>query len=137
MEVGELNINMRPSGEINGGHGPALVGRLAAAWKLSRIVTARAAAGSSHRWPTLNELVRNFAAGTVTTVANPNLLPERARSIEAGLDATKGQFQISVTGCRSIVRDAARDDYKFSSLVLAIVKSAPFQTRTKLQKPQL
>ena len=38
---------------------------------------------------------------------------------------------------RSIVRDAARDDYKFSSLVLAIVKSAPFQTRTKLQKPQL
>ena len=85
---------------------PAVVGRVAAAWKMSRVVTARAAAGSSHRWPTLNELVRNFAAGTVTTVANPNLLPERARSIEAGLDATKGQFQLSVTGFRSIVRDA-------------------------------
>lgn len=85
---------------------PAAVGRVAAAWKISRVVTARAAAGSSHRWPTLNELVRNFAAGTVTTVANPNLLPERARSIEGGLDATKGLFQISVTGFRSIVRDA-------------------------------
>ena len=24
MDVGELNINVRPSGEINGGHGPAL-----------------------------------------------------------------------------------------------------------------
>jgi outer membrane receptor protein involved in Fe transport len=85
---------------------PTTVGRVAAAWKVSNVVTARAAAGSSHRWPTLNELVRNFAAGTVTTVANPNLLPERARSIEGGLDATKGAFQLSVTGFRSVVRDA-------------------------------
>jgi mono/diheme cytochrome c family protein len=30
---------------------------------------------------------------------------------------------------RKIVRDAARDNYKFSSLVLGIVKSAPFQMR--------
>jgi hypothetical protein len=30
---------------------------------------------------------------------------------------------------RQIVRDAARDDYRFSSLVLGIVKSAPFQMR--------
>lgn len=85
---------------------PTTVGRIAAAWRLSSIVTARAAAGSSHRWPTLNELVRNFAAGTVTTVANPDLAPERARSIEGGLDATKGRFQVSVTGFRSIVRGA-------------------------------
>ncbi|TAK12746.1 MAG: TonB-dependent receptor [Acidobacteria bacterium] len=85
---------------------PASVGRIAAAWRISNVVTARAAAGSSHRWPTLNELVRNFSAGTVTTVANTDLAPERARSIEAGLDAAKGHFQVSVTGFRSIVRDA-------------------------------
>jgi outer membrane cobalamin receptor len=85
---------------------PAAVGRIAAAWRLSNIVTARAAAGSSHRWPTLNELVRNFSAGTVTTVANTDLQPERARSIEAGLDASNGQFQVSITGFRSVVRDA-------------------------------
>jgi len=30
---------------------------------------------------------------------------------------------------RSIVRDAARDNYRISSLVLAVVKSAPFQMR--------
>jgi hypothetical protein len=30
---------------------------------------------------------------------------------------------------RSIVREAARDDYRFSSFVVAIVKSAPFQMR--------
>lgn len=85
---------------------PAAVGRVAAAWKLSNIFTARAAAASSHRWPTLNELVRNFAAGTVTTVANPDLQPERARSIEAGIDATRGRYQLAVTGFRSIVNDA-------------------------------
>jgi hypothetical protein len=32
---------------------------------------------------------------------------------------------------RSIAREAARNNYRFSSLVLGIVKSAPFQMRTK------
>ena len=32
---------------------------------------------------------------------------------------------------RSIIRDAARNDYRFSSLVLGIVKSAPFQMKVK------
>jgi hypothetical protein len=32
---------------------------------------------------------------------------------------------------RSIVRDAARDNYRFSSIVLGIVRSAPFQMNTK------
>jgi len=35
---------------------------------------------------------------------------------------------------RSIVRDAARDNYRFSSVILGVVKSAPFQMRVK--KPQ-
>ena len=32
---------------------------------------------------------------------------------------------------RSIVRDAAKDKYHFSSLVMGIVRSAPFQMNTK------
>jgi hypothetical protein len=32
---------------------------------------------------------------------------------------------------RSIVREAGRNDYRFSSLVLGVVKSGPFQMRTK------
>ena len=32
---------------------------------------------------------------------------------------------------RAIAREAARNDYRFSSLVLAIVKSDPFQMRIK------
>jgi hypothetical protein len=34
---------------------------------------------------------------------------------------------------RSIVRDAARENNRFSAIVLGIVKSAPFQMRTKLE----
>jgi len=35
---------------------------------------------------------------------------------------------------RSIVRDASRNNYRFSSIVLGIVKSAPFQMRVKLEE---
>ena len=36
---------------------------------------------------------------------------------------------------RSIVKTAAADDYRFMSIVMGIVKSAPFQMRTKLAQP--
>jgi hypothetical protein len=36
---------------------------------------------------------------------------------------------------RAIVRDAARDNYRFSSIVLGIVKSAPFQMRKAEDAP--
>jgi hypothetical protein len=32
---------------------------------------------------------------------------------------------------RSIVRDAGKNNYRFSSLVVGAVKSAPFQTKMK------
>jgi len=32
---------------------------------------------------------------------------------------------------RTIVRDAARNDYRFSSIILGIVKSTPFQMKVK------
>jgi len=40
------------------------------------------------------------------------------------------QYQ-DMPAVRTIVRDAARDKYRFSSLILGIVKSSPFQMRTK------
>ena len=43
------------------------------------------------------------------------------------------QYQ-DMPAVRTIVRDAARDKYRFSSLVLGIVKSTPFQMRTKADK---
>jgi len=37
---------------------------------------------------------------------------------------------------RAIVRDAGRDDYRFSSIVLGIVRSAPFQMRSVAERPK-
>ncbi len=41
----------------------------------------------------------------------------------------RGVESYDVPAVRAIVRDAAPDDYRFSSLVLGIVQSAPFQMR--------
>lgn len=84
----------------------AVVGRGTLSVALSDDVSVRAAAATSHRWPTLNELVRDFAAGTVTTVANPNLLPERARSVEGGIDFHRKRQQLGLTVFRAVVDDA-------------------------------
>jgi hypothetical protein len=36
---------------------------------------------------------------------------------------------------RSIVRNAAKDDYRLSAIILGVVDSLPFQMRTKLAEP--
>lgn len=86
----------------------ATVGRVSAAWRATPAVTVRAAAATSHRWPTLNELARDFSAGSTTTQANADLRPERARAFEGGVDLTRagGRGQVTVTGFRTVVRDA-------------------------------
>lgn len=84
----------------------AVVGRGALSFAITDDVSVRAAAATSHRWPTLNELVRDFSAGTVTTVANPNLLPERSQSGEAGIDLRRGRQQLGLTAFRAVVNDA-------------------------------
>ena len=43
----------------------------------------------------------------------------------------RGLTASDMPAVRAIVRDARRDDYRFSSIVLGIVKSAPFQMRTE------
>jgi hypothetical protein len=49
-----------------------------------------------------------------------------------GLGRTTQYYDMPVV--RSIVRRAAPGDYKFSSLVLGVVQSAPFQTKMKMKK---
>jgi outer membrane cobalamin receptor len=84
----------------------ATVGHVSGAWHASEIVTLRASAATSHRWPTLNELVRNFQAGNITTFANPNLKPERARSFDAAVVFTRLRWLVSVGGFHSVIDDA-------------------------------
>ena len=84
----------------------ATVARGSASWRVNDHLAIRAAGATSHRWPTLNELARDFAAGSTTTQANANLLPERARSIEGGIDVTAHRQQLTVTFFRAVVNDA-------------------------------
>ncbi|MET0364746.1 MAG: TonB-dependent receptor [Sphingobium sp.] len=63
-------------------------GRIGALWKASAVVALRAAAYTGFRLPTLNELYRGFTVFPVTTNANPNLVPERLRGAEVGIDLT-------------------------------------------------
>lgn len=76
----------------------ATVGHASAAWRVSDTVTIRGSAATSHRWPTLNELVRNFQVGSVLTQANPDLAPERATSGDVALAFTARHWNGSVAG---------------------------------------
>src|SRR5205085_486050 len=55
------------------------------AWRATETLTARAAAYSAYRTPTLNELYRPFRVGPVTTQANPELEPATLVGGELGL----------------------------------------------------
>ena len=85
----------------------ATVGRANAAFELTRTTFLRGSVASSHRWPTLNELVRNFQAGNVLTRANPNLRPERARSADVGIGTSGAKWQ--AVGGRVLDRRARCD----------------------------
>lgn len=87
-------------------------GRGAAFWMPSGGVAAggerwraRIAAYRALRAPTLNELYREFRAGNVLTLANPGLKPESLRGVEAGLDAVRGPWRLSVTGFHNRMGD--------------------------------
>jgi iron complex outermembrane receptor protein len=50
--------------------------------------------------------VRPFQAGAIVTQANPDLLPERARSVDAGGTLTFDRWTLTTTGFWSVVEDA-------------------------------
>ncbi|MCB2065293.1 MAG: TonB-dependent receptor [Erythrobacter sp.] len=73
----------------------------------SQAVTLRAAAYSSFRLPTLNELYRPFVVFPVTTQANAALLPERLRGWELGVDlAPAPGIALQATWFDNRVKDA-------------------------------
>lgn len=85
--------NSVPSGTPTVNHNPALPDksdtvtspRLAAIYRLTDTVSVWGNIGSGFRAPTLNELYRQFRVGTVLTLANYQLGPERLRGGEVGL----------------------------------------------------
>jgi len=87
-------INNKPSCETSGGTPPACLAdradtvlspRAAARYQISDKLSVWGDIGSGFRAPTLNELYRQFRVGTVLTLANENLGPERLVGGEAGI----------------------------------------------------
>lgn len=67
-------------------------GRIGAAYRLSPLVTLRAAAYRGWRLPTLNELYRPYRVGADATAANAMLDPEHLSGVEIGADLVAGPF---------------------------------------------
>lgn len=103
---GGLRHEWRAAPGIGAARGTATVGHARATWRVAPSWSLRGSAASSHRWPTLNELVRGFRVGNVVTNANPNLLPERAASLDGALAYDGGRWQVSAGGFWTAVEDA-------------------------------
>jgi outer membrane receptor protein involved in Fe transport len=84
----------------------ARIGRAALEWRASELATLRASVATSHRWPTLNELVRGFRVGALVTNPNPDLLPERARTFEGGVQIARTPWRVGATLFSTVVQDA-------------------------------
>ena len=85
--------NSVPSGAPTANHNPALPDkrdtvtspRIAAIYRFTERVSVWANIGAGFRAPTLNELYRQFRVGTVLTLANNQLGPERLKGGEVGI----------------------------------------------------
>ena len=87
--------------------GSEATGRLGAAYRVSPLVTLRAAAYRGWRLPTLNELYRPYRVGADATAANAALDPEHLTGVEIGADVIAGPFgKLSVTAFHNRLKDA-------------------------------
>lgn len=80
--------------------------RAAAAYRISDLVSVRGAVYHGFRAPTLNELYRNFSAGSTQTRANPGLDPERMTGGDAGVLVGNARASARITGFWNRLDDA-------------------------------
>ncbi len=80
--------------------------RAGAAYRFDDAVSVRSTAYLGWRLPTLNELYRPFRVGNETTLANPELAPERLHGAEAGIDwRPAGEVRLSATAFWNVLED--------------------------------
>jgi outer membrane receptor protein involved in Fe transport len=96
----------RAAPDAGDGRDSATVGHASAAWRLAPAWHARGSVATTHRWPTLNELVRGFQVGSVVTLANPDLRPEQAVAVDGALAWEGRRAQVSAGGFWTAVDDA-------------------------------
>jgi outer membrane receptor protein involved in Fe transport len=84
----------------------AISPRVALRYDLDSRLALRVSSGGGFRGPYLNELVRGFNVGAVFDAPNPNLVPERSRTDDAGLDYLLGSGRIALDFFQTRVNDA-------------------------------
>jgi outer membrane receptor protein involved in Fe transport len=76
------------------------------AWQAAPAVRARASVYQAFRVPTLNEYYRPFRVGSITTDANPSLVPEKLTGGEIGADLGTPHAGVALTAFANEIRDA-------------------------------
>jgi iron complex outermembrane recepter protein len=87
-------------------HANALSPRLDLRWNASPAVALRGSYGTGLRAPYLNELIRSYRIGSIQYLNNPNLVPERSRSAQFGLDVASRDAHLALDYTWTIVHDA-------------------------------
>ena len=75
-------------------------------YTIAPTLTARLSAGQAFRTPTVGELYQATTSGVLLTNPNPNLLPERARSLELALEHKAQRGQIRVSFLNEVIQNA-------------------------------
>ncbi len=84
----------------------SFVPRVSFAFRATPAVSVRFSLQDAFRAPTINELYRGFRVGSVLTLANPWLLPERSFGGDASILVTRGPAVFRATGFFTTVNDA-------------------------------
>ncbi len=84
----------------------AISPRAALRYDLTPRVALRLSSGGGFRAPYLNELVRGFNVGQTVMSPNPELVPERSRTDDAGLDVLLGTGRLAFDVTQTLVSDA-------------------------------
>ncbi len=128
---GGARYEWRAAPEAGDARDTAAVGHARAVWNMASSWYVRGSVASSHRWPTLNELVRGFRVGNVITEANPNLRPERALSWDGALSWEAARWQASVGGFWTDVSDAIANVTLSSGATIIRQRQNAGDTRSK------
>ncbi len=84
----------------------ALSPRLALRFTATSHLALRISEGSGIRTPYLNELLRGYQIGPVFYLPNPSLVPERSRTLSAGIDGTWKRTHLALDAIHTVVNDA-------------------------------
>jgi len=109
----------------------AAVGHARAVWKVDSNWYVRGSVASSHRWPTLNELVRGFRVGNVITEPNADLRPERALSWDGAIARAGRRWEVSIGGFWTDVDDAIANVTLSSGATIVRQRQNAGDTRSK------